>query len=358
MSTNSGEFFANRKKTSEVVKSPFKLNRPVVKNNSLADVGIEFELEGRGLPTSGHFGAIVGKTSKSFWERKTDGSLRDGYEYVLATPCKENEISEMVQKFYDVLENNGVRLNLTNRCSTHVHLNVGGYKINELTSLLTMWYVFETALIEWCGEERKSNHFCLSHKETNQLSDVWFNYLTNGRRKFPRMKYSALNVLTLDTFGSVEFRCGPAFENAENAINWIKFLREMQNTCKAEFSCPSHIAYALSERGPEEILRQICSNIGIPGFANQVLAANTGLDFEGECMRGFRSFQKNTLGFPWEEWSTEINKEYVPDPFEKTPKPSQRNRVTELATAVDAVRRNRFTTQPEELLRTITPETW
>lgn len=315
-----------------------RLNTPVITDNGLQDVGIELELEGVNLPSQGYFDKVKAP-SGARWERKADGSLRNGWEYVLTSPCKKDEITPLVQGFYNVLDSNKTRLKLSNRCSTHVHINMGGLKINEVTAMVALWYTFETSLIAWCGESRKTNHFCLSHKDSPQIANVWNSYLKTGKMSFSGCKYSALNPKTLTTFGSLEFRCMGGAEKAEDVIKWSKLLLAMRDYAKQNYQNLYDIASSLSERGPEEILKDILTED--EPFFDEIMEVNRDNNFTSDCMEGFRSFQKNILEFPWEEVMEEIASVYVPDPFQKPLKKAPSTRRIRPDPFVDELRRAR-----------------
>src|SRR5690606_16237709 len=110
----------------------------------------------------------------------------------------------------------GTVLDLSNRTSTHVHLNASTLLCNQITSIFILWSTFEEALISWCGEARTTNHFCLSLKDSSSTADLWRQYLRDGYVPDGRgYKYSAFNFLTLFDKGSLEIRCAPAFNNPE-----------------------------------------------------------------------------------------------------------------------------------------------
>ena len=133
-----------------------KLNKPLTEMNISGDVGIEFELEGSSLLTAGYFDGLTGSKSRAVWLAKRDGSLRNGgMEYVVSEPIYYDEITPMVEGFFERFEKHPTsKIKNTNRCSTHVHVNVSSFKVNELTSAIALWLTLEEALIAWCGEER------------------------------------------------------------------------------------------------------------------------------------------------------------------------------------------------------------
>lgn len=300
-----------------------EMNAAVVNNTAIrGDIGIEFELEGRNLLTGGDLDGIIGRETTTIWNSKEDGSLRNGgREYVLSGPCKVTELDDLIMPFFKKFDERArTEIQNSNRCSTHVHININGFKINELTSVLGLWMAMETPLINWCGEERMKNHFCLSSNDEEGVAEAWSTYLRTGKHPYGNrgLKYSALNILPIWNFGSLEFRCGAAADEPLMPLTWAKFLYHFVHYAKETYPNPEQIAYDLSERGAEDILNEIIARTGdlpIP-FYNEVTEPYDG-NFNVTCIEGFRNAQPFIMSYPWDDWLKIINRPYVPNPFGK-----------------------------------------
>lgn len=324
MSTANDLFFKNKgnTSTSKVCVPGLKMNRPLTSKGSKykGDIGIELEVEGRGLLTGGMLDGISGAKSKAVWQAKNDGSLRGGYEYVLSCPCYEDEVFPLVSGFFNRSVENGTRFNNSNRCSTHVHINLKSLTVNQVCSAIVLWKIFEQSLIDWCGEARTKNHFCLSSSDEESFNNAWIAFLKTGKRPQDRhLKYSALNLLTIWSIGSLEFRCGPAPDEPTRPSNFAIFLYNLVKYGAETFPSPSSIAYELSERTGVHMFKDICDKCSFVGgvdFFNEVVGTDENT-FNENAIEGFRNAQPYVLGFPWDEWLEEINKEYVPNPFDE-----------------------------------------
>jgi hypothetical protein len=279
-------------------------------------LGLELEMEGTNLPNRGHLEKILGKKTGSYWRSEQDGSLRgESFEYVLGTPCDVSELEAMVNGLFTTLKNHKAKLDNSNRCSTHVHVNVAKERINVLTSIIVLWSTFESVFINWTGEERKNNHFCLSSNETRSTINAWNNLLKDGQHQMPEgIKYSSLNVLPLWRYGSFEFRIGRPAEEPTYVIKWARFLYYFVDFVKKNYTNPFNISYDLSERGPTEMLKAICEYYP----EDTTLFEEFTKDFDGldnKCMSSFRNVQHLVHSFPWDVWFTLIDREYIPNPF-------------------------------------------
>jgi len=322
MSEANKEFFTKYRKA--FAKKPgvpgLALNRPIYTGNvPLGTIGLELEMEGRGLiANSGDLFDVAGPITGARWQAKPDGSLRNGgIEYVLSTPCAVDEVDSLVNGLFEKLDTAGSKVENSNRCSTHVHINVGAQRINVLTSILILWAVFEEQLIKWHGVNRTRNHFCLGFKDSNTTLNLWKTLLRHGQT--PREeggKYSALNVLTLWRFGSFEFRCGQEPNDPEKAIVWAKFLHYLVKYAVNNYNNPNQIAYDISEQGARLMLENICrQDECLTSFCEEIVGDQFERDFNQGCMESFHIVQPLCFEFPWHEWDGLINKAYVPNPF-------------------------------------------
>ncbi len=317
------DFFQNYAKNHKVVKSipGLKMNIPLVFNTHQGTLGLEIEVEATNhLPTDGQLETICGKQTGVRWTCVRDGSLRGhSMEYIFNKPSSRVELTDMIEGLFASFKAYGTVLNNSNRCSTHVHRNMSGLKINQITSIIVLWGVYEQALIDWCGEERKTNHFCLSLKDAVSVRDAWEKYLKTGnvRAMERNLKYSALNILPLWSKGSLEFRCGRAADDPSFPIQWATFIDAFCQYTSATYENPASIAHDLSELGAFEILTRICATDSLLGaaFADEIRNDLSVDQFNDMCIDSFRIVQALSLGFPWNDWLPLINKPHIPNPF-------------------------------------------
>lgn len=327
MNTLDDEFFKDflvANPAREVAGIPnFDMNQPMAMVNAsiTGKIGLELEIEGARLPNDGHLERVVAPVTKASWTAVRDGSLRgEALEYILNRPCNEDEIDDLLEGLFEGFKQRGSVIENSNRCSTHVHINVQGLKVNQLTSIIALWSTFEEALIRWCGEERKTNHFCLSARDAHQNGiRAWQALLKNGYHGNDRnLKYSALNILPLWDKGSFEFRCGAAANDPVRPAMWAKFLYRMCDFAAKMYSNPQLLGNDLSERGGLDMFRGLAD----AEFFKQVfdMFENDKPRFDEACMEGFRNAQSIVYGFPWQDWVELCNREYVPNPFGKATK--------------------------------------
>lgn len=292
-----------------------------INNPILGDVGIEIELEGRNLRTTLPRHTFPSSTGQ--WVSKEDGSLRSGREYVVSSPIYKEEIAPVLSQLYTLLAEPGnVRYNLSNRCSTHVHVNASQWRVNLVTSFIALWAIVEPAIIRWNGIERVTNHFCLSVRDSSATVEAWARFLATGDRGWPNgLKYSALNILRLHDLGSIEIRVGKAVTAPEEITPYVRFIAGLASFAEERGTDPSTIPEILSQFTASGLIREICNREGIPEFYDSVCAANGGMfstdDIDKEGRLSFREVRHLCYGFPWKDFLSEINRAYVPNPFAK-----------------------------------------
>lgn len=289
-----------------------KLNQPLIKRVTKGDIGIEVELEGE-LYSGDVLLKYKSERTGVNWITHRDDSLRNGVEYVLSSPCIESEVDPLVRYLYGTLREKKSRITLSNRTSTHVHINVQGLKPSELTSFVCLWGLFEQASVNYSGILRKCNQFCLTSKDTNGwLPTAWRDALESGNFRWDNgVKYSALNLAAFSNFGSFEFRTMEGCSQPERVISWARFLVRLRDT--AVQYLPSEIGRGASEKTPTGFLREVCGD-DLEEFAVSFQEATPA--FDDVCMDSFRDYQELAFFVPWENLRDQINRREIRRPFE------------------------------------------
>lgn len=189
-------------------------------------IGIEVEAEaneGCRLPDDG----LV------YWEAENDGSLLHGREYILARPLRGKDLSKAIVELFSP----PVVLKRSTTGSTHIHLDMTEEKTTAETvkSLVLMAYCLEPVLFaigdparEWCGYTNKliSAPDVLLGAIMSSTEDNNFDYLKLlCIDNYNVGRYYGLNLMSLATYGSVEFRYFPTPESADELISWIKLVQ-------------------------------------------------------------------------------------------------------------------------------------
>lgn len=188
------------------------------------DVGIEIECEGTHLPMQ------VAK----HWKIENDPSLRGGFpnnccEYVLSEPILIKDVKTAVKEILDAAEKEGSKFNFSFRTSVHVHVNVQQLTEEELHAMIYTYLLLEEPLMSYCGKERKANRFCLRIRDAENTL-MYVNSLiakgvnTNVLRDDGMLRYSSINLGSLQKYGSIEFRGMRGTIDIGVIDNWTRAL--------------------------------------------------------------------------------------------------------------------------------------
>lgn len=279
------------------------------------DVGIELEVEGRRLPT----GEYVGLNTKNVWRYAVDHSLRgeENAEYVLRTPISFDEVPTAVASLWSLFASNESRLDDSNRTSVHIHLNVQEWYINRITSFAALFFSLEEFLVQWCGEYRVGNLFCLRAKDAPSLCIDLQQYIRRSMQYdlSDNLHYANLNFQALAKFGSLEVRAMRGVTDPEILITWVDILRRIYDQSK-NFEDPRDVCNMFSAEGPLAYAEAILGS-HFPRIARDI--GWTDEQIRSSLYEGIRLAQDVIYS---RDWSSFHKTAMVDDPFGRPPKPA------------------------------------
>ncbi len=271
---------------------------PTIQLVSNSFIGVEVELER--VPDVN----IVG------WEVKIDGSLRDGgKEFVFNRPKRGIYAVRALERFEAAIQDLPDPPVISSRTSTHIHIDVRDLTPEELSNLIKLLVIFELPLIRYWGPVRWRNHFCLPYYEcpqglgllrclNNQMSNksLYYNVLKYG------MKYNNINLKTINTFGSLEVRCGQGTWSKVKLLEWINILLSFKVYVQEHTLDVLEMLQRLSEDGPVLMLEKIAG----PELAQALLYTKE--EFESDVYKGVRLIQESEFNEEYEETAETLRK--------------------------------------------------
>lgn len=201
-------------------------------------MGVEIELErlhnpGAQLPPESYYNPD--------WVSVSDGSLRNGREYVLSSPMSGYDLSSAIHR---LLSWDGFKRHPYG--STHIHMDMteDDVTLPVLQTMIALVFLFEDAIFkladpqrEWCGftnrlttapERMLSAVFDPSVVDSSsEAFDRLFAFTRDGER------YYGLNLNALNKYGSIEFRYFPTAENAGELLSWISLVQSFKKAALA-----------------------------------------------------------------------------------------------------------------------------
>lgn len=206
--------------------------------------GIEIE-------TEGNFPGIIAAEG---WDVKTDGSLRQGLEFV-SKPTKD--VRSAVTKLSLSLVEAQANLNPSYRCSTHLHYNFQQKTFKDVCGIMIAWAALEPLFLQQMPPGRDGSIYCMSCYDTGDLPMFFERFCEDIRQNFRhgfrgRNKYASLNILRLQDLGTVEFRIFPTSMDPQEIGTWADWIVNLDNLTQKYGAKDFLSLVRWIERNPEE----------------------------------------------------------------------------------------------------------
>lgn len=198
---------------------------PIFLPESSRAIGVEFEVEAVR-------GELFSATLGTFLTTVPDNSLRNnGIEFV-SVPIQAKDVGKMAEAFLRIMRIN--EQNHSDRTSTHVHVNVGDFTVEQLLCLCLMYSVFERLLFKYVGQDRENSIFCVPWYASGYSSAKARDIITNMKaRKATRWeKYTSLNLAPIADKQTVEFRHLYGVSSELQLVNWVNIILSLINKAR------------------------------------------------------------------------------------------------------------------------------
>lgn len=175
-------------------------------------VGVECEIES------------IYTVNRGSWQKKEDHSLRnDGWEFVSPPLLKEDAIEEFIT-LHDNIQYHNPQEAFSERTSIHVHVNCHGVGLKETRNIILLYALFEELFFSLCKPSRRANIHCTPLTETH-LPARYAKPLPNLVECWS--KYTALNILPLSSYGTIEFRHMHGHNDITLFRDWLDCLENL-----------------------------------------------------------------------------------------------------------------------------------
>lgn len=248
--------------------------------------GVEIEAEGPGLRDV---------ESRGF-RLENDGSLGDGgVEFVQRVPATASATDSVIRKLVKNIRDSGAQPRLNPRSGVHIHINMQDYSVLQAFTFLTAYYVLEDALVALCHPGREGNFFCLRLTDSSEPVDRLVHCVARNRFQeistHGAMRYSAMNLDPLLTYGSVEFRALHSPEDFREISPWVSMFDELRENSIKTFRNPQEVIDGLSAMGRANFVRVL-----VPSFFDQIVGM---ADYEDKLQQGCWNIQRFAFSSNW-----------------------------------------------------------
>lgn len=213
------------------VPRPWKYADTVACTNPDLIVGLELETEN--CRNSDEAYSRIG--SPLGIDVKTDNSLRvvDGnlaYEFITKPTMMKNVLATLGEFFKQTGFNDD---NYSDRCSVHVHVNCTDMTFEQVSAVALIYTVVEQILFEFVnqrpgnkeGWSRDTNIYCVPWNQCRDHLNLVYNFTKNPAIALRRwQKYTALNLLPLTRFGTMEWRHMHGTADMAKLTTWLNII--------------------------------------------------------------------------------------------------------------------------------------
>ena len=197
------------------------LENPYVFRNPKGLVGLEIEVE--------NVLSVDPNLTLMFWNIKEDGSLRNnGREFVIKGAIPIGFVESALRQLDRGLNPDR---DFSIRTSVHVHQDVRGMTLEQLTSLILIYITVESILFKFAENNRKNSIYCVPITQTELLNSITqtidMKHIVRNIDSF-WLKYSALNLLPIKEWGSIEYRHMPGTLDIQKLLVWIDLISRIK----------------------------------------------------------------------------------------------------------------------------------
>lgn len=222
-------------------------------NKTEGAIGVEVEME-MAEPV------MFPETILKKWRVDQDGSLKGyGYELVLRKPEGRQAVENSVSLLKEGIAATGIPINKSIRAGVHVHLNMQENSVADIYRMMACYFPLETVLTRFCGDGREGNLFCLRAQDAEYMLDQAQKSLAANDLHLLRtnqLRYSAFNLQSLFTYGSLEFRALATKPELDNILPWVDILLALKKYTENIPSAWESIAQ-ISGEGPREWMYKV-----------------------------------------------------------------------------------------------------
>lgn len=257
--------------------------------NKTKDVGIEIEVEGARLPNhmgDGDLGDI--------WIAEPDGSLRGGMEYIFNGAQRVKDVPKYIKMLNDYFTANRSQIKFSFRTSVHVHVNHLGCDMTQICNSIYTYMLLEPLLINFAGESRKGNRFCLRVADADGLLFTMKKMFSMASRGCAAIKmavaedenrYAAINIESLNKHGTIEIRCLRGTNDEKVISAWSRVLVNIRD-------------WAMKQENPQAIYQYV-QDKGVAAFIEDAMGPDFHHFMYYNCENDVQYYQSLSIDLPF-----------------------------------------------------------
>jgi hypothetical protein len=210
------------------------LDKAHKENPRTPHVGIEIELE-NALHSPKYVADVNYSITDTGWLSHEDGSLRNhGIEFVTRLGVNVAMVPTLTKAFEKyIVEWTAGRAQANARTGLHVHIDVSALSAPQLCNFLFLYAILEPVFFRVSGN-RSDSIFCVPWEfGRKSLGEVLVDLSASAKVGYRNWrwrnytKYCGLNISTIETYGTVEFRMHSGTYKAEAINKWVDCIHRL-----------------------------------------------------------------------------------------------------------------------------------
>lgn len=168
--------------------------------------------------------AVMGGNWAAGWQKTTDGSLRNEGAEFISPPLETKALVDGFKQIHATFQKYNDFPKFSERTSIHVHVNCLDLTQQQVRAIVLWYALFEPVFFAMVEPNRANNIHCVPLDQTS-LSKQYKQELPTIIDKWS--KYTALNLLPLQSQGTIEFRHMEGHDDAARFEWWLKTLENL-----------------------------------------------------------------------------------------------------------------------------------
>jgi len=157
------------------------------------------------------------------YQAKADGSLRGDSAEFVSLPMRSDHALAATAALLKWTKFGPA--NYSDRCSVHVHVNCTNFTAEQVSGIALVYSVMEDTFFEYVGQERENNIYCIPWNQCRNHLSLVHNFLSNSADVLRRwQKYTALNLIPLNNYGTIEFRHMHGTADMNRIGQWVNMI--------------------------------------------------------------------------------------------------------------------------------------
>jgi hypothetical protein len=238
-------------------------------------LGVEIEVEGctKKLPTN--------RAETGYWSMKEDHSLRDGgMEFVFAEPLFGADAVAAILFLCEQAKLH--KWKISERTGIHVHMDVRNMEETKFQNFCILYALTERLLYNWVGDRRDTNIHCLpwyvADGDISQIGAI-FRAPKEAVATIKNInRYSGLNLNSLLSFGTAEFRQLKTTFDSQRILDWINMILSLKHAAEAWQGTPDQLIKEMRLLGAfgfaTRVFRDLVHKLWYPDFSKHFLGTS------------------------------------------------------------------------------------